>query len=54
MDIYEESVEIHKKLRGKLSIKPKITVKTKKDLSLIYTPGVAQVCKEESGILSQK
>ena len=46
MDIYQESVELHKKLRGKLEIKAKFTVKNKHDLSLVYTPGVAQVSRE--------
>ena len=30
---------------GKLSILPKVHLKTKKDLSIAYTPGVAEVCK---------
>ncbi|MEX2007326.1 MAG: NADP-dependent malic enzyme [Candidatus Levyibacteriota bacterium] len=46
MDIYKESVELHKKLRGKLEVKTKFTVKDKHDLSLVYTPGVAQVSKD--------
>ena len=46
MDIYEESVELHKKLGGKLSITPKIKIKDRHDLSLAYTPGVAQPCRE--------
>lgn len=45
MDIYEESVQLHKKLNGKLEVVSKTEIKTKKDLSLIYTPGVAEVCK---------
>jgi len=46
MDIYEESVELHKKLGGKLSITPKIKIRNRHDLSLAYTPGVAQPCRE--------
>jgi len=34
--------EFHKKLHGKLSVQSKISLKTKKRLSLAYTPGVAQ------------
>jgi len=45
MDIYEESVQLHKKLNGKLEVVSKTEIKNKKDLSLIYTPGVAEVCK---------
>ena len=41
MDIFEESLEFHKKLRGKLSINAKAPIKSRKDLSLMYTPGVA-------------
>ncbi|MEK6853164.1 MAG: NADP-dependent malic enzyme [Nanoarchaeota archaeon] len=46
MDIYEESVELHKKLGGKLSVMPKMAIKDRHDLALAYTPGVAQPCKE--------
>ncbi len=45
MDVYEESIKLHKKLGGKLEVVPKIKVKTKEDLSLVYTPGVAGVSK---------
>lgn len=46
MDIKNESLELHKKLKGKLEIKSRVSVKTKEDLSLAYTPGVAQACLE--------
>lgn len=46
MDIYQESLKLHKKLKGKLEVKSKFTVKNKHDLSLVYTPGVAEVCRE--------
>jgi len=39
----EDPIEFHKKVRGKLEIKSKVPVKTKEDLSLAYTPGVAKV-----------
>lgn len=42
-DIGKASLVLHKKLRGKVSIVPKIPVKNKKDLSLVYTPGVGAV-----------
>lgn len=42
-DIGKESLALHKKLRGKVSIVPKISVKNKQDLSLVYTPGVGAV-----------
>lgn len=40
------SVALHKKLKGKLEVVPKFKVKTREDLSLVYTPGVAEVSKE--------
>ncbi len=46
MDVYQESLKLHKKLRGKLSVQSKIKLKSKHDLSLAYTPGVAQPCLE--------
>lgn len=42
-DVYEQSVELHKKFRGKLEVASKVKVETKEDLSLAYTPGVARV-----------
>jgi len=45
-DIYEQSVEFHRKNKGKLGVESRVSVKDKNDLSLVYTPGVAQVCRE--------
>jgi len=45
-DIYQQSLKIHQTLSGKISLKSKIPIKTKKDLSLAYTPGVSAVCKK--------
>lgn len=45
MDIYKESIKLHDKLGGKLSVNGKISLKNIQDLSLVYTPGVAEVCK---------
>jgi len=42
----KEALNLHKRLRGKIEVKSKISVNSKKELSLIYTPGVAEVCKE--------
>ncbi|HCL4447789.1 TPA: NADP-dependent malic enzyme [Clostridium botulinum] len=44
MDIKERSLMVHKKFKGKLSIEGKIQVKNKEDLSIAYTPGVAEPC----------
>ena len=43
MTIGEESLKLHRKLNGKLSVVSKIEIKDKHDLSLVYTPGVAAV-----------
>jgi malate dehydrogenase (oxaloacetate-decarboxylating) len=45
MDIYEQSVELHTKFKGKLEVKSKVPLANKNDLSLAYTPGVGQVSK---------
>lgn len=44
-DIYEESVDFHRKHRGKLTINACVTVRNRHDLSLAYTPGVAAVSR---------
>ena len=44
-DIYQESVALHKKLKGKLEIHSKVKLNNTHDLSLAYTPGVAEVCR---------
>lgn len=46
MNIYEEALKFHKEKRGKYEIKPTCEVKNAKDLSLAYTPGVAEPCRE--------
>jgi len=46
MDLGKESLKMHKENKGKLATKSKISIKTKQDLSLVYTPGVAEVCRE--------
>ncbi len=46
MDYYKLSLELHEKNKGKLSVESKVAVSTKEELSLAYTPGVAQPCKE--------
>ncbi|MEI6638459.1 MAG: NAD-dependent malic enzyme, partial [Chlorobium sp.] len=46
MDYSKQSIELHRRTRGKIEIKSKVEVATKNDLSLAYTPGVAAVCLE--------
>ena len=45
-EIYKEALALHEKNKGKLEIRSKVPLKTKHDLSLAYTPGVAEVCRE--------
>ncbi|MEI7765120.1 MAG: NADP-dependent malic enzyme [bacterium] len=44
-DIYQDSVALHRKNGGKLATISKVKVENKEDLSLAYTPGVAEVCR---------
>jgi malate dehydrogenase (oxaloacetate-decarboxylating) len=46
MDIYEESLDLHKKHHGKIDVVSKVEINDEKDLSLAYSPGVAQPCRE--------
>ncbi|WP_040227135.1 NAD(P)-dependent malic enzyme, partial [Bhargavaea cecembensis] len=46
MDVYREALELHKELEGKLSVTLKAPIETKRDLSLLYSPGVAAPCLE--------
>lgn len=45
MNTQEESLELHEKYKGKLDVKVKFPIETKRDLSLAYTPGVAEPCR---------
>jgi len=46
MGLKEEALRVHKENRGKLEVVGKIPVKTREDLSIAYTPGVAEPCLE--------
>ncbi|MDD1712013.1 MAG: NADP-dependent malic enzyme [Methanoregulaceae archaeon] len=45
-DIYREALVLHERHRGKLEIRSKVPLRTKRDLARAYTPGVAEVCRE--------
>lgn len=45
-DLFNASIKLHKRLKGKLSVISKIKLKSKKELSLAYTPGVAAVSQK--------
>lgn len=44
MNIMDQSLELHKRLKGKLSVELTCELNDKKDLALVYTPGVAGSC----------
>ena len=46
MDYAKESLRLHAEWKGKIEVKATVPVATKEDLSLAYTPGVAQPCLE--------
>lgn len=46
MGIAEESLEAHREWDGKISTDPKMDIRTRHDLAIAYTPGVAEPCKK--------
>ena len=48
MDIYEKALALHKEHHGKMEINVKVPMDTMEDLSMAYTPGVAQPWKGNS------
>ena len=53
MDYAKESLRLHGEWKGKIEMVTRVPVKTKDDLSLAYTPGVAQPCLEIQKNLSR-
>lgn len=45
-EISRRSLELHEKLKGKIEVVVRKPIETRDDLSLLYTPGVAQPCRE--------
>lgn len=45
MSLKDEALEMHKKNKGKLEVNAKVKVTNKEELSLAYSPGVAEPCK---------
>ena len=45
-DFGAESVELHERIQGKVGVRSKVPLESRLDLSLAYTPGVAEVCLE--------
>ncbi|MGE4284712.1 MAG: NADP-dependent malic enzyme [Clostridia bacterium] len=46
MSIQEEALKLHKEWKGKIEVRSTVEVGSARDLSLAYTPGVAEPCKE--------
>ena len=46
IDYAAESLRIHEQFKGKLTVKSRVAVQDKEDLSVAYTPGVAEPCKQ--------
>lgn len=46
MSLREDALELHRVYRGKLAVTTKVPVNNARDLSLAYSPGVAEPCKE--------
>ena len=53
MNYQEESLRLHGEWKGKIEVVATVPVATKQDLSLAYTPGVAQPCVEISKDVSK-
>src|SRR5690554_4786915 len=46
MDLKKEALKLHKEKKGKIEVISKVKITNKEELSLAYTPGVAEVCKK--------
>jgi malate dehydrogenase (oxaloacetate-decarboxylating) len=46
MNLKEEALKLHKENKGKIEVTSKVKVEEEKDLTLAYTPGVAEPCRE--------
>lgn len=49
MNVYSDSLRFHEKLKGKIEVKSKVFLSSKKNVSLAYTPGVAEPCRKIAG-----
>ena len=45
MDVNERALELHRQLKGKIEVVSRKPIQTREDLSLMYTPGVAEPCR---------
>ena len=45
MDYGQESLRLHERLRGKIGVQCKMEIRSRDDLAIAYTPGVAEPCR---------
>src|ERR1035437_2314334 len=45
-NIFEQSLDFHERNKGKIEVISKVPLDNKEALSLAYTPGVAEVCRQ--------
>ena len=46
MNYYEEALKLHSEHKGKIEVTSKVALESRDDLSIAYTPGVAEPCRE--------
>lgn len=46
MNYYEEALKMHEENKGKIAVSSKVKLESRDDLSIAYTPGVAEPCRE--------
>ncbi|OIQ57017.1 NAD-dependent malic enzyme [Moorella thermoacetica] len=46
MSIQEKALSLHKEWQGKIETRPRVQIRNADDLTMAYTPGVAEPCKE--------
>ncbi len=46
MSLKKDALELHSKKPGKITVKSSVDIKSKEDLNMVYTPGVAEPCKK--------
>ncbi len=42
----QKALELHRRLRGKIEVRSKVSARSPQEISIAYTPGVAEVCME--------
>ena len=46
MNNYDEALKLHEERKGKVAVSSKVKLESRDDLSVAYTPGVAEPCRE--------